>query len=364
MFSKLNVVIPEGQRGLLVRDGSVVEFLAPGRQRRWAFRAELEVEWIDILTGIEAPRPDVEAVLPAAEVTILEVPAFHLALVTRLEQPFRVYGPGRYALWQEEAGFEIELVDLSPLRSAVPPLFRPLAKAGFIDEVVVRPYERVLVYADGELVDVLTAGRFALNIFGRELELMRVDLREQELQVTGQELMTLDKVTLRLNLVLKYRIADPVAAVQATDNLRDALYAEVQLASRAEVAGVTVDALLEGRTALARKLVEIVGARAKEWGVEVVRLEIKDIVLPGEMKTLLNRVIEAEKRAAAQNILRREEVAATRSLANTARLLESNPVLRRLKEVEAYREIADRIDSLTVVVSPKDLQTQLRLGGE
>jgi hypothetical protein len=98
--------------------------------------------------------------------------------------------------------------------------------------------------------------------------------------------------------------------------------------------------------------------------VEIRRLEIKDVVLPGEMKTLLNQVIEADKRAAAQNILRREEVAATRQLANTARLLENNPVLRRLKEMEAVKEIADRIDKLTVIMAPADLHAQLRLGSE
>ena len=104
--------------------------------------------------------------------------------------------------------------------------------------------------------------------------------------------------------------------------------------------------------------------RVLAWGVHVARLDIKDVVLPGDMKVLLNQVIEAEKRAAAQNILRREETAATRSLANTAKLLEANPVLLRLKELELYKELAERIPNLSVIVSPSDVQRQLQLKTE
>ncbi len=91
-------------------------------------------------------------------------------------------------------------------------------------------------------------------------------------------------------------------------------------------------------------------------------MDLKDVVLPGEMKTLLNQVIEAEKRAAANVILRREETAATRSLANTAKLLESNPTLLRLKELESWKEIAATVGNVTVVASPQQLLGQLSLG--
>jgi regulator of protease activity HflC (stomatin/prohibitin superfamily) len=109
-------------------------------------------------------------------------------------------------------------------------------------------------------------------------------------------------------------------------------------------------------------MVTAVAARAAQWGVEVRRLEIKDVILPGEMRILMNQVIEAEKRAAAQAILRREEVAATRSLANTARMLEQSPVLQRLKEAELLERLAERVENLTVLVAPKDLQDVLRIG--
>lgn len=240
------ITIDEGKRGLLHRNGRLVRVLRPGRHFVWSAFARTRLEIIDIAAGIEDPRPDVEAMLPADEVVVLEVPIGHVALVTRLQRPFRVLGTGRWALWPAELGLAIELVDLRPLFAAIPVAFWPLAGAR-VAEVVVRPFERVLVWVDGVLEHVLAAGRHGLSTFERTLEMQRIDLREQELQVVGQELITRDKVTLRLNLVLKHRVVDPVLAVQTVHDLRDALYAEVQLVTRAAIAGVGVDELLERR---------------------------------------------------------------------------------------------------------------------
>jgi regulator of protease activity HflC (stomatin/prohibitin superfamily) len=156
-------------------------------------------------------------------------------------------------------------------------------------------------------------------------------------------------------------VADPVAAVQGAAALDDALYSEAQLVARRHVAGVSVDQLLERRGEAAAAMREALAPRALAWGVEVVAIDLKDVILPGEMKALLNKVIEAEKQAAATSILRREETAATRSLANTAKLLEQNPTLMRLKEMEAWREIAERVGQITVVATPQQLLNTVSL---
>jgi len=109
-------------------------------------------------------------------------------------------------------------------------------------------------------------------------------------------------------------------------------------------------------------MAESIRSRAEGWGVELLKLDLKDVVLPGEMKTLLNRVIEAETKASANAITRREEVAATRSLANTAKMMEGSPVLLRLKELEAWKEIAERIPNLTVVLGGEQLMQRVPLG--
>jgi regulator of protease activity HflC (stomatin/prohibitin superfamily) len=356
------ITIYEGYRGLRYHDGKLTTVLGPGRYRSWAWRGELEIRVIDVRRVVVDAAAELERVLPTHEAEVLEVAEQELALVSRDGRPLHVLEAGRYVIWRSEGHVEVERVELTALHTTIPVAFWPLASPRWVTEVLVRPYERVLVYLDGVLVEVLAAGRHGLSPWERKLELVRFDLREQELQVAGQELIAADKATLRLNLLLKYAVVDPVAATGAVAELRDALYAEVQMAARQAVAGVTFDVLLERRVELARELVAAVTARVAPWGVEVRKLEIKDVVLPGELKELMNRVIEADKRAAAQMIMRREEVAATRALANTARLLESNPVLLRLKEIEAMKEIAEKIANLTVVVAPKDLQDMLRLG--
>jgi hypothetical protein len=122
---------------------------------------------------------------------------------------------------------------------------------------------------------------------------------------------------------------------------------------------VTLDELLEGRDAMTRFLEEDAVPKASRFGVRVERVGLKDVVLPGEMKSLLNRVIEAEKEAAANVILRREETAATRSLANTARVMADQPMLLRLKELENMKEIAERIQELRLVVGADSLKALL-----
>src|SRR4029453_5748669 len=131
---------------------------------------------------------------------------------------------------------------------------------------------------------------------------------------------------------------------------RDSVYLVVQLAARQFVSGVTLDELLEGRDTMTRFLEEDSVPKAMRFGVRIDRVGVKDVVLPGEMKALLNRVIEAEKEAAANVILRREETAATRSLANTARVMAQAPVPLPLKDLEAMKEIAERIEEVRVVV--------------
>ena len=147
--------------------------------------------------------------------------------------------------------------------------------------------------------------------------------------------------------------------MRAVSNVHDAVYLMVQLAARDYVAGVTLDQLLEGRDEMTRFLEERTVSQAHAIGVRVERVGVKDVVLPGEMMALLNRVIEAEKEAAANVILRREETAATRSLANTARMMAEQPALMRLKELESLKDIATQIGEVRIVVGSDGLDKLL-----
>jgi regulator of protease activity HflC (stomatin/prohibitin superfamily) len=230
-------------------------------------------------------------------------------------------------------------------------------------DVVVQSHETALHFVQGRLVSVLEPGRYSLwSHPGAQVEIRRVDMRQMELQLVGQELMTRDKVTLRLSLAIEYAVVDPARAMQAVVSTRDAVYLMVQLAARDYLAGVTLDELLEGRDAMTRFLEERCVAAASDIGLRIARVGVKDVVLPGEMKLLLNRVIEAEKEAAANVILRREETAATRSMANSAKMMADSPVLLRLKELESLEKIAGQIGEVRLVVGSDGLD-KLALGG-
>jgi regulator of protease activity HflC (stomatin/prohibitin superfamily) len=217
----------------------------------------------------------------------------------------------------------------------------------------------VLWYVDGELRGRLATGRHAFWKNVASVRAVPADLREQVADVAGQEIMTSDKVSLRVNLLVTYQITDPVKAGTVVTDASQALYRESQLALRAAVGTRSLDQLLSDKEAVGSMVREAITSRASEFGITVRSVGLKDIVLPGDMKAILNQVIEAEKRAQAESIKRREETAAARSQANTAKLLAENPALARLKELEALQEIL-KGTTATFVLGPGDVYQQVR----
>lgn len=355
--------LADEQRALRRRNGRIVRWLEPGRHVLWFPRPGTADELVDVSRGYSPFAPELAAVLPEGTATVLDVPFRHLAILRIDGIPTQALLPGRYLLWQVRRRVEAEVFDLAPLNTSIPEALWPLVPAHLMQPVVVLPYERVVPYVDGHQLDVLGPGRYGLNQEGRTVTLVRVDLREQELQIAGQDVMSADKVSLRINVIVRFKIVDPARTLSSVTNLRDAMYAEAQLAARRLVAATTLEALLEQRNGAATQMMTEIGPRIAGWGAEITSVDLKDLILPGEMKTILNQVIEAEKRAAANVITRREETAATRSLANTARLLEQNPVLVRLKELESLERLAEKVGSITVVASPDKLLGSLRLPG-
>ncbi|MCV5512491.1 slipin family protein, partial [Escherichia coli] len=161
-----------------------------------------------------------------------------------------------------------------------------------------------------------------------------VDTRLQVLEVSGQEILTKDKVNLRINLAANWRCSDVLLAFSQLTKPIDHLYRELQFALREAVGTRTLDELLEDKQVIDDVVSEQVKSRMLPFGMEIASLGVKDIVLPGDMKNILAQLVEAEKSAQANVISRREETAATRSLLNSAKVMENNPVSLRLKELE------------------------------
>ena len=126
------------------------------------------------------------------------------------------------------------------------------------------------------------------------------------------------------------------------------LYTRIQLLAREYVGGYRLDELLAQKEEISRFLMEQIRKLQDEFCVEILSMGIKDIILPGEIRDIMNTVLVAEKKAQANVITRREEVASTRSLLNTAKLMEENKVLYRLKELEYLERICDRVGSISL----------------
>lgn len=201
---------------------------------------------------------------------------------------------------------------------------------------------------DGETQALLPPGLTAYWKINHLVEAEVVDTRLQVLEVSGQEILTKDKVNLRINLAANWRYSDMLLAFSQLTKPIDHLYRELQFALREAVGTRTLDELLEDKQVIDDVVSEQVKSRMLPFGMEIASLGVKDIVLPGDMKNILAQLVEAEKSAQANVIRRREETAATRSLLNTAKVMENNPVALRLKELETLERVAERIDNISV----------------
>lgn len=175
-----------------------------------------------------------------------------------------------------------------------------------------------------------------------------IDLRRQSLDVTGQEILTRDRVTLRVNLAAEYQVVDAVKAATTVKDFADALYRALQFAFRKSLGVKSLDEILADKVTAEAEAIAEVRTQMAAIGLTVGEIAVKDVILPGEMRDILNKVVAAEKEAEANVIRRREETNATRSLLNTARVMAENPVMLRLKELEALSEIAGKVERLTI----------------
>ena len=346
------------ERVVVFKYGLPTRVLGPGRHAMWNFGITEHRYRIDELM-FDAPA-EVRALVPSDWFEEANLGTRQRGILYRSGTPVRFLRPGTHRFWTVDPTVELRVLSVD---ESVPELTSELVALIPRDELVVttvRQYERGLLYIQGRFERMLEPGRHAFWSYPEAKVVVQVlDTRLQQLTIQGQDLMTRDKVTLRLTLTVEYAPADAPTMAHAVADVRDAVYLQVQLAAREYVAGVTLDELLEGRDAMTRYLQDQVEPRALGMGVAVHRVGVKDIVLPGDMKALLNRVIEAEKEAAANVIMRREEAAATRSMANTAKVMADNPALMRLKELDMLEKVAAQIDEIRMVVGADGLQSLL-----
>ena len=359
MFIQLHTVALH-ERAVVLHHGLPVRALGPGRHTVWGFGRS--VERFDTRRLVVDLPDELRAVVGEAAFGEARIAPHQRGVLFRRGRPEVFLRPGLHRYWAVDPSVELSVFDTRlPVPDLTDELLALLPKSEVVQETVLE-YQRGLLYVNGRFERVLDPGRYAFWTRVAEPVAIRViDMRRQQLQVAGQELLTADKVTLRLSLVVDYAPTDPETAPHTIANAEAALYALAQLALRELVASVTLDQLLEGRDAITAFLKTRTSVEALRFGVRVVEIGVKDVILPGEMKLLLNRVIEAEKQAMANVILRREEAAATRTMANAAKVMADNPVLLRLKELEAVERIAGRVGEVKLSLGGDGMESLKRL---
>jgi regulator of protease activity HflC (stomatin/prohibitin superfamily) len=347
----LRVTVKDGERALLARDGRLERVLEPGRHRfidplrqlkadiYSVVRAEFPAERYAVL---KAARPDLVADLFEA----VETRADELAIVSLDGRPALLLGPWQIRVyWKVATRVEVERIDVTRDPKVAPRHLMMVARErnAHLAEHVIENHEAGLLYVEGRLAERLAPGRHAFWTAGRKIEVKRFDLRPQAVEITAQEMLTRDRIALRVTLTAFRRIVDPERAVAAIADVDGWLYRLVQFAIREAVASRTLDEVLSAKNALDAELRAYVRERIAETGLEVTELGVKDVILPGEIRELVNKVVEAERTAKANQIRRQEETAATRSLLNTAKLMGDNPLLLRLKELESLERLVEKV---------------------
>jgi regulator of protease activity HflC (stomatin/prohibitin superfamily) len=237
---------------------------------------------------------------------VLDLKDYQRALVWIDGRFSRVLPPGLYVYWATQREVMVEVIDARQVRfehKDLRVITQSATANGVLDAYAVEQGHMGVLFEDGNYVETLPPGRYAFWKNVAKVTLVPVDLRETMLDIAGQEIMTADKVTLRMNAVVTYRVTDARKAVSTTDDVRQALYREAQLALRAVIGARELDQFLTDKDAVAQELEEIVRRRVTALGLEVVSAGIRDVILPGDMKDLMNKVTEAKKAAEATRIV-------------------------------------------------------------
>src|SRR5712671_6739149 len=236
-------------------------------------------------------------------------------------------------------------------------------------EIIIKDTHRGLWYEDGVLAKVLEAGRYEIpyreKFFGPRgplVELVLVDMRERDLTIKGQEILTADKVALRVSIIVQFRVVDPKLAIHAVEKYEDRLYSDVQLAARRSLASMTLEEILTNRNRLSEDILRDVKSTAATYGVTIARADVKDLVFPGNLQEIMNKVLAAERmsqvqlveartkadvqkiesqsKAEVQRLQTEAEIKRLREREGNAQAYAKHPALLRMLELETLTDLA------------------------
>ena len=347
----MKTIINENQRGLLFKNGKFVKMLSSGKHYIFGDKI-IEIQEID--KALQSEYATLEVLLSneniRANTVSVEVSDCQIALHFVNGKFKEALTTGKYAYFTSYDKHEFTMIDISypEVSEEIPEyIFSKIPESLYI-KVEVLQYEKARLYFNKKLVKVLDAGTYYFWCTDVDVDTEYIDTRLTTMNITGQEILTQDKVSVRVNFVCNYRVTDYVNVATKIDDYVEQIHIISQLALRDFIGKYRIDEILENKNQLSEYVLKQLKEKEKDLFVEIVDGGVKDIILPGEIRDIMNTVLIAEKKAQANVIARREEVASTRSLLNTAKLMDENKTLYKLKELEYVERICENVGNITV----------------
>ncbi|MDP4178471.1 MAG: slipin family protein [Bacillota bacterium] len=346
-------IINENQRGYLFRNGCFVKLLSSGKYnfpRFLGYRVEsalINDEAISASVNINVLLKDK---LFSKSITSIMVVDNKIAVHFINGRIKNILQSGEYYFWNIFNKHTFEIIDMSSteVSKEIDRTIFNYIPIKYYTKIIVPDGQKAILYFDGKLNKELSCGTYFYWNVKEQVSYQLVDMRLQQLEISGQEILTTDKVSLRINFNCIYRIKNAVKILSEIRDYKVQIYSLIQLVLREYVGGFKFDELLDQKEEIAAFVLTKLKEKQDEYFIEFTTAGIKDIILPGEIKEIMNTVLIAEKTAQANVITRREEVASTRSLLNTAKLMDENKTLYKLKEMEYIQKICDKVGSISL----------------
>lgn len=343
------IVINPKSIGILFKKGKIVKVLEPGTHR---FLTSPNIDVLNTYGELESAfcnaNDFIESPLFKDQLVEIDVKDDELAIVFIDGCYTFCYKSGKHVLHKSQGDITYTICDITSPIIKEELSSKVLNSCPLISKYIVSEGNKGALYINSSFVKILDSGVYYFWHTQDSVCVNLIDTRETQSEITGQEVLTLDKVTIRINLVAFYTVTDFVKIATLTKDPSGQLHILLQLALREYVGSHKLDEILENKSEMANVILENVKAKEDNLFINIESVGIKDIILPGEIRDIMNTVLIAEKKSQANVISRREEVASTRSLLNTAKLMEENKTLYKLKELEYLERICEHVGSINV----------------
>ncbi|MCM1258924.1 MAG: slipin family protein [Roseburia sp.] len=349
----MKYMIKDNQAGFVLKDGVFKKMITAGTyhfSKTLGYEVEIEemtgeLDYMDVPYQVLSKDP---AFLNAT--VHMEIPDGSVGFIYMNGKLTSFANRKEYTFWNVFDKYEIKIVSMEEtvMGPEVKKQMISLIPKSYYTEMLVGEGEVGLVYYNNVLQRQFDKGVYRFWNYTHNISYRVFDMKQRELDIVGQEILTRDKIGIRMNVACMYKVRDAVEFAEKVSDLKGQLYSAVQLVIREIVGNYKLDEILEAKEKISKEIYAAIKEKEEMFCVDFLTAGIKDIILPGEIREIMNSVLVAEKKAQANVISRREEVASTRSLLNTAKLMDENTTLYKLKELEYLERICEKVGEVSV----------------